>query len=195
MGSWESIVTIKIQQQNNIALKVNKGVIQLPTQRRSKWDNRYKHVCYKFDEAVEKTREQTAEFWDGLAIPKRRLTQSDYKPDKPKKKNKSCQLSKLLMAMVKERDNNRCQFPGCYKNHGTNIHHIIFKSNGGKNEIENLVTLCLHHHTLSKESPHISNAWRRYWEGWAESRYPSYWFKIWEEKKITTPQQLNIGGR
>lgn len=69
-------------------------------------------------------------------------------------KNKRIKLSKpkmkLLNNEVLERDNWTCQNPECGYTHQLDIpHHIIFKSQGGNDSVENLITLCLHcHRTL-----------------------------------------------
>jgi len=152
-----------------------------------------KAICHKFEDAVERTREQTAQYWNELALPKIKATQRKPKPEK-KKKNHLAGLAKAY-AEVDERDERRCQFPSCYSTN-TNHHHILFKSQGGKNDLENLVTLCPAHHVLEKDiSAHRSVAWQRYWQGWAEDRYPKYWQEIREGQKI---QQYNnntaIGG-
>lgn len=49
---------------------------------------------------------------------------------------------------VLERDGRRCQFPGCSMRSRLGLHHIIFRSQGGKHVPENLVVLCDCHHTL-----------------------------------------------
>lgn len=49
-------------------------------------------------------------------------------------------------AMVRHRDNYTCQY--CKKkNLQLEVHHIIFKSHGGSDEAENLITLCNHCHS------------------------------------------------
>lgn len=156
----------------------------MPTTKTSKWQRNKKPICHKFGDAVEKTREQTADYWDQMALPKARETNRKPKPiiQKPKKEKKPTQLSAYKEVDI--RDEGYCQFPGCYKGRDTNHHHIIFRSQSGGNHVANLVTLCVEHHTLGKQSPHQSAAWRRYWEGWAEERYPDYWREIREGKMI-----------
>jgi 5-methylcytosine-specific restriction endonuclease McrA len=105
------------------------------------------------------------------------------KAKKEKKRKKSVEQSKLSAYQETDlRDEGYCQFPGCYRQ--GNHHHITFRSAGGKNNIANLVTLCPEHHTNGKNSPHQSEAWRRYWEGWASERYPEYWENIKDGNKI-----------
>jgi hypothetical protein len=42
----------------------------------------------------------------------------------------------------------RCQYPGCSATHELEAHHIIPVERGGKTELDNLILLCLRHHTL-----------------------------------------------
>jgi hypothetical protein len=41
-----------------------------------------------------------------------------------------------------------CRFPNCYSQHWTDAHHIKHWSDGGETNLDNLITLCRHHHTL-----------------------------------------------
>ncbi len=45
-----------------------------------------------------------------------------------------------------ERDGWRCMAPGCTSRSGLNEHHIVFRSQQGSDDDENLVTLCVGHH-------------------------------------------------
>jgi hypothetical protein len=47
---------------------------------------------------------------------------------------------------VCERDNFRCQVPGCSRSANNEEHHIRFRSQGGSDETWNLVTICSMHH-------------------------------------------------
>jgi len=47
---------------------------------------------------------------------------------------------------ILERDEWRCQAPGCSSRRGLEVHHIVFRSQNGSNDPENLVTLCHGHH-------------------------------------------------
>ncbi|MFM8311562.1 MAG: HNH endonuclease signature motif containing protein [Ilumatobacteraceae bacterium] len=45
-----------------------------------------------------------------------------------------------------------CQFPGCTRSAGVEIHHLVHRAHGGGNEADNLVVLCrFHHHRLHDE--------------------------------------------
>jgi len=48
---------------------------------------------------------------------------------------------------ARERDNCRCRFPGC-ESRRVDLHHIQHWINGGRTDLENLVSLCPYHHKL-----------------------------------------------
>jgi len=56
---------------------------------------------------------------------------------------------------ILERDGWRCKAPGCTSRSGLNEHHIIFRSNQGGDDAENLVTLCVGHHQQGLHEGHI----------------------------------------
>ena len=150
--------------------------------RRNKWLQRHKPIVYKFEEQAEEVRKQNKEYWDQLFLPKR----------KSKKKSPKLVLSAYRKTDI--RDEGKCQHPGCNRTYEVNHHHIIYRSQGGKNHVANLITLCPEHHTEGKDSPHQSEAWRRYWEGWAEELYPEFWREIREGQKIQQYSNTAIGG-
>jgi Domain of unknown function (DUF222)/HNH endonuclease len=45
-----------------------------------------------------------------------------------------------------QRRDRRCRFPGCSNDIFTDIHHIVHWADQGPTDLENLVTLCTHHH-------------------------------------------------
>ena len=49
---------------------------------------------------------------------------------------------------VLERDGWVCAFPGCTMRQTLDVHHITFRSRGGSDAPENLITLCRTHHSL-----------------------------------------------
>lgn len=67
------------------------------------------------------------------------------------------------------RDSGMCQRPDCRAS-GTEVHHKIFKSQGGKDEAENLVLLCQEHH----QEAHENQDWRLFWEQWKPKKYKDY---------------------
>lgn len=48
---------------------------------------------------------------------------------------------------VKARDKGRCVVPGC-KEASKHLHHIIYRSRGGKWRTENICSLCVTHHQM-----------------------------------------------
>lgn len=126
----------------------------MPTTRLSKWERHVKGIKEKG--AKEKRKESWAELFGQLP---------------PKKKKESTKKVMTIRDQVKARDHNRCQVCG---RGATSLHHVIFRSHGGRNDIENLVCLCTEHHT-GKNGPHQSEEWRMYWEDWSKERYPEYW--------------------
>lgn len=50
-------------------------------------------------------------------------------------------------AEVKERDKHRCRI--CGTGGSLHVHHIVFRSHGGPDELWNLISLCQHHHNAA----------------------------------------------
>jgi 5-methylcytosine-specific restriction endonuclease McrA len=48
---------------------------------------------------------------------------------------------------VKARDKGRCVVPGC-KERSAHLHHIVYRSRGGKWRSENVCSLCVTHHQM-----------------------------------------------
>ncbi|HEY1320939.1 MAG TPA: HNH endonuclease signature motif containing protein, partial [Streptosporangiaceae bacterium] len=48
---------------------------------------------------------------------------------------------------ARERDHGRCRFPGC-ESRRVDLHHIVHWINGGRTDLENLISLCPCHHKL-----------------------------------------------
>lgn len=67
-------------------------------------------------------------------------------------------MGKKVYTQVRERDLWRCR--ACGKAELLEVHHITFRSQGGEDTLENLITLCKHHHMaahryeISKEELH-----------------------------------------
>ncbi len=55
--------------------------------------------------------------------------------------------SAALRRAARERDHCRCRFPGC-QSRRIDLHHITYWANGGRTSLDNLISLCRHHHTL-----------------------------------------------
>lgn len=61
------------------------------------------------------------------------------------KRSKACDISPKVRKEVLERDNNQCII--CGANHGLQIAHYISRARLGLGTPENLVCLCLYHHS------------------------------------------------
>ena len=57
-------------------------------------------------------------------------------------------LPAAVSTAVFERDGWQCAFPGCSMRKTLDAHHIVFRSRGGSDELDNLVSLCRIHHDL-----------------------------------------------
>jgi hypothetical protein len=55
--------------------------------------------------------------------------------------------SSAIRRAARERDHCRCRFPGC-ESRRTDLHHIQHWANGGRTDLENLISLCPWHHKL-----------------------------------------------
>ena len=56
-------------------------------------------------------------------------------------KERACRLA------VKKRDKGRCVVPGC-RDAAVHMHHVTYRSHGGKWRSENICSLCARHHGL-----------------------------------------------
>lgn len=62
---------------------------------------------------------------------------------------------------ILNRDDYRCQAPGCSQRRHLEVHHIQFRSRGGRNQAENLITLCSTHHREVIHGGHLTlTQWR-----------------------------------
>ena len=76
------------------------------------------------------------------------LLDSLGKPAKVGKKTQA--IPTRVKRAVRARDRG-CRFPGCGQRKFTDVHHIRWRSRGGKNRLANLAELCWHHHWLVHE--------------------------------------------
>ena len=75
--------------------------------------------------------------------------------------------SEAMLRALRHRDR-ACAFPSCGARRFAQAHHIRFCSHGGRTDLQNLVLLCHHHHTLVHE------------HGWGLTRPPggpAVWFR------------------
>jgi hypothetical protein len=59
---------------------------------------------------------------------------------------------------ILERDDYRCQAPGCTARKHLEVHHIVFRARGGTDDERNLITLCHahHHHAVHRETLRVA---------------------------------------
>ena len=55
--------------------------------------------------------------------------------------------SSAIRRAARERDHGRCRFPGC-ESRRTDLHHIQHWVNGGRTDLDNLISLCPWHHKI-----------------------------------------------
>ena len=54
---------------------------------------------------------------------------------------------RICRATVKQRDKGKCRVPGC-KEASANLHHVVYRSKGGRWKAENIASLCVGHHAM-----------------------------------------------
>ena len=59
-------------------------------------------------------------------------------------------MANKVYRLVRERDLYRCR--ACGKAELLEVHHIVYRSQGGEDTMENLITLCKHHHMAAHSS-------------------------------------------
>jgi hypothetical protein len=57
-------------------------------------------------------------------------------------------VSTNLRELVGTIDGERCRFPGCTRHQKLHAHHVVYWSQGGGTDFDNVVLLCSRHHTL-----------------------------------------------
>ena len=62
------------------------------------------------------------------------------------KRSRSTPVPMDIRRQVADRDKGRCRFCGTAVN--VQAHHIVYRSQGGKDLVDNLISLCLEHHAL-----------------------------------------------
>jgi len=58
------------------------------------------------------------------------------------------QPSLALRELLGTLDGERCRFPGCTRHRTLHAHHVVYWSDDGGTDLDNLVLLCSRHHTL-----------------------------------------------
>ena len=78
-------------------------------------------------------------------------------------------ITPRLRRQVLARDHHSCTVPGCRSARNLDVHHVRFRSDGGGNELSNLLTVCSGHHaqlhagqlTIRGQAPHaLQFSWR-----------------------------------
>lgn len=101
-------------------------------------------VADLFESAREAARQQNGGRWlDGGQCVERIAEHfvATYRVNLPKKRQTRSQR-------IIERDDGRCQVPGCSRK-AAHAHHVRWKSRGGGNEDENHISLCAAHHLIA----------------------------------------------
>jgi len=157
-------------------------------QRRSKWMQQKRAICHKFEDAVERTREQTAQYWNELALPKIKATQRKPKPPKPKGSHKTVKaiLMNKSYRQAEERDYKLCVV--C-NSEARSHHHIIKQSTRYRPEylqrMENIVCICAECHDDIHRPRGGKHTIQEYLEQWQQRYYPEYSAMMKELAKVT----------
>lgn len=106
-------------------------------------------------------------------------TRPARKPPKPRKEDIPVSVRKAVM----KRDRMRCRFCGTEAN--TQLHHIVYRSQGGKHEESNLITLCLDCHGIVHSD---KKRWKPLllgvvWQTYMGKRYTVPMFERWLGKQ------------
>jgi len=62
--------------------------------------------------------------------------------------------SSAIRRAARERDNCRCRFPGC-ESRRVDLHHIQHWVNGGRTDLDNLISLCPYHHKVVHDRAYL----------------------------------------
>lgn len=85
-------------------------------------------------------------FDNGYGIPKHRSGDSRAEAKRAKRLDKETQ-ERICREAVKRRDKGKGVIPGC-KDRSEHMHHITYRSKGGKWRSENICSLCPSHHSM-----------------------------------------------
>ena len=62
----------------------------------------------------------------------------------------------VSLAEIRDRDGNRCAYPACGWPQNLHVHHRVRRSQGGRDEPPNLITLCARHHQWVHANPYAA---------------------------------------
>lgn len=98
----------------------------------------------------------------------------NFKRRVPKRAERNA-FTKSMREKIYNRDNGKCRQCG---RPGQEIHHIMFRSRGGRGVYTNGLTLC---HTCHQKL-HQNNDIANYWIGWAQEKYGKNFYKdSWDD--------------
>ena len=80
----------------------------------------------------------------------------------PKRVNRG-KFSKAVRDKVYERDQGRCRMCGRL---GTELHHVVFRSQGGRGVFTNALTLCSKHHREVHDNAELADYWVHIFTDW-----------------------------
>lgn len=84
--------------------------------------------------------------YSGFAIPKVRAGDSRAEAKRAKRLDQATE-ERICREQVKRRDHGKCVVPGC-KERSDHLHHITYRSKGGKWRSGNICSLCSSHHAM-----------------------------------------------
>lgn len=84
--------------------------------------------------------------YSGFAIPKVKPGELRAELKRTKRLDKATE-ERICREIVKRRDKGKCVVPGC-KERSEHLHHITYRSKGGKWRSENIASLCVSHHAM-----------------------------------------------
>lgn len=103
----------------------------------------------------------------------RAVPKNPYKRRKPTRRQRN-NFSREVRKQIYERDNGLCQECG---RQGTEIHHCVFRSSGGRGVFSNGVLLCSDCHRKVHQSRSLADKWRKI----MEERYgPNFYKDEWD---------------
>ena len=101
--------------------------------------------------------------------------------DAPTVGRKSSGISAGLRRQLAERDQGRCQWPGCSARHHLHAHHVVHRSHGGPTILSNLVLLCGHHHRVLHQA------------GYRLRRVRDEWQAVRPDGTVVDPRPIVVG--
>jgi 5-methylcytosine-specific restriction endonuclease McrA len=82
-----------------------------------------------------------------FAIPKVKPGQQSRPEHRRSMRLDKAEQERACRAIVHKRDHGKCRVPGC-KDKAEHLHHIVYRSKGGKWRPENIASLCASHHHM-----------------------------------------------